>query len=79
MDPVRILLIARFFLIIAELLKSEETKEYFRKKPGDFTRQSKMPFERLIFYVIFRFCTTTNKELAFFYAGISQSFYGELY
>ena len=63
--------LVRFLVCVATLLSSAELVDIFRKRPQDFTRKSKMDFLRTLYFVIFRFCSTTNSEAAFFYANIN--------
>lgn len=71
MDFYSILRLVQFLISVAGLLSSAETVDMFRKRPRDFTRKSKMDFLRLLYFVIFRFCSNTNSEAAFFYANIN--------
>lgn len=71
MDFCSMLRLVQFLISVASLLSSADTVDMFRKRPQDFTRKSKMDFLRLLYFVIFRFCSNTNSEAAFFYANIN--------
>ena len=61
---------------LAEQTQREINNDYYkgtaRKKPTDFTRKRKMPFEELIIFMILSFKCSTASALRRFFTGISK-------
>lgn len=55
-----------------ELIYSVSFKEASRKKPTDFTRDRKMPFEEVILFMLFSFKCSTQSALRRFFTALSK-------
>ncbi|MFB5270034.1 IS4 family transposase [Paenibacillus enshidis] len=56
----------------AELIYSVCFKEASRKKPTDFTRERKMPFEEVILFMLLSFKSSTKSALRRFFIALSK-------
>jgi len=56
----------------SELIYSLCFKEASRKKPADFTRDRKMPFEEVILFMLRSFKCSTQSALRRFFAALSK-------